>query len=265
MARAIDPDWDDDDLLDRRDEQPEPRSRARLPWLRMSLLSGLSIAVLVYFALHDGPSLPSGEPKDVPASVLVAPPPMWRPLPQAGPVYGLDKAFAPATFTARQHRSGAREDTLVLGQIADARQARISLVQGLTEDGTRSFFIDIVRRAAEAGLSVARNAQSRMAPTKFGPVEMAEVTLAGATEQTCQAFRFADPESKFGFQGWLCGSDSQSIDPVQTACFIDRLSLASADNATLKGLFARAERNRTDSCTQAARTAAASVRPPLRP
>lgn len=265
MARAIDPDWDDDDLLDHPDEQPPSRPRARLPWLRMSLLSGLSIAVLVYFARQDGPSRPSSEPKDVPASVLVAPPPMWRPLPQAGPVYGLDKAFAPVTFSARQHRSGAREDTLVIGQAADVRQARISLVQGLTEDGTRSFFVDIVRRAAEAGLSVVRNAQSRMAPTKFGPVEMAEVTLAGTTEQACQAFRYTDPESKFGFQGWLCGGDAQSIDPVQTACFIDRLSLASAENAVLKSLFARAERNRTESCTQSARTAAANVRPPLRP
>ncbi|AWM88756.1 hypothetical protein [Microvirga sp. 17 mud 1-3] len=266
MQRAIHADWDEDEEDDASDGEPLPRSRSRLPWLRMALLSGLSIAALVYFAHEEGSRpLPPGAPGAVPASVLVAPPPPWRPLPQAAPAYVLDKPFAPPVFSARAHISGGREDTFVLGRFGDSRHGRISLVQGDAGTERRSFFVDIVRRAAEAGLSVTRNAQSRMAATKFGPVEMAEVTLAGTAEQTCQAFRFADPETAFGFQGWLCGAEARIVDEAQAACFIDRIALSGQEGLVLKALFARAERNRGEACNLAARTAALSPTPPARP
>ncbi|MBZ6075610.1 hypothetical protein [Microvirga puerhi] len=265
MPQAIDADWDDDPL-DLDDERPSQRGRSRLPWLRMCLISGLTVAALVHFARQDDrQSRPTAEPKDVPASPLIAPPPAWRPLPQASAVFGLEKAFAPPLLTARQHTSGAREDTVLLGQFGDPRHARLVVTQGSPDGGKRSFFVDTVRKAAEAGLSVTRNAQSRLMATKFGPVEIAEMTLAGATEQTCQAFRFADADSAFGIQGWLCGVDPQSIDPTQTACFIDRVTLAGTDSLILKAFFAHAERNRTEACALAARTAAIAVKSPVRP
>jgi hypothetical protein len=266
MQRAIHADWDEDEEDDASEGEPLPRARSRLPWLRMILLSGLSIAVLVYFAREErSRTLPQGEPGAVPASVLVAPPPPWRPLPQAAPAYALDKPFAPPAFSARINAAGGREDTFVLGRFGDPRHGRISLIQGDAGTERRSFFVDIVRRAAEAGLSVTRNAQSRMATTKFGPVEMAEVTLAGATEQTCQAFRFADPETAFGFHGWLCGTEARSVDETQAACFIDRIALSGQEGLVLKALFAQAERNRSEACALAARTAALSPTPPARP
>ncbi|MGO4572043.1 hypothetical protein [Microvirga sp. 2TAF3] len=266
MSKATYADLDEDDMLDLLDERPVARARKPLPWLRMFLLSGFSIAALVYFARQDERPMPlSGGPKPVPASVLIAPPPIWTPIVPANALYGIEKGFAPVTLEARQHSAGGREDTLVLGAFGDIRHGRISLVQGITETGKRSFFVDIVRRAADAGLSITRNAQSRMVMTKFGPVEAAAMTLAGRSEQNCQAFRFADPETSFGFQGWLCGADVQPVDENHLACFIDRVTLAGGDNAVLRTLFARAERSRTDACALAARTASISVKSPSRP
>src|SRR6478736_187980 len=125
MQRAIDADWDEDDLLDDWDEQPLPRARARLPWFRMCVMSGITVSGLVFFARHDATKAPPA-PKDVPAAILVAPPPAWRPLPQAA-FYGIDKPLLPMAFDVRQHRSGAREDTLLLGQFGEAHHARISI------------------------------------------------------------------------------------------------------------------------------------------
>lgn len=270
MPRASYADWDEDDTFDLADDlqedEPETRVRRRLPWLRMIVLSGLSVGVLVYFARQEEQSTiaESGAPRAIPASVLVAPPPVWKPVVPANALYGIEKAFAPVALEARQHSSGGREDTLVIGNFGDPRYSRISFVQGI-EETKRSFFVDIVRRAADAGLSVSRNAQSRMVATKFGPVEAAAVSLAASGEQNCQAFRFADQEAAFGFQGWLCSAEIQPVDETQLACFIDRLVLTTDGQAALRSLFARTERSRTDACALVARTASIGVRAPSRP
>jgi hypothetical protein len=165
---------------------------------------------------------------------------------------------------ARQHTSGAREDTLILGRFGDPHHARITLHQGSSEPD-RSFFVDIVRRAAEAGLSVARNGMSRQVITKFGPVEAAPMTLARPAEQACQAFRFSDPEAGFGFQGWLCGSETLAADEAQLACLIDGITLAGGTNPSLKAMFVGVERNRTEACGSGARTASIGIKPLPRP
>ena len=108
----------------------------------------------------------------------------------------------------------------MVGAIGEPRYARVSLSEGIPMVA-RSFYVDIVRRAAEAGLAVERNAQTSMLATKFGAIESAAVTLAGPTEQNCQAFRFLDGETGFGFQGWLCGSDSQPVE-TKPACLLHR-------------------------------------------
>ncbi|MBF9233015.1 hypothetical protein [Microvirga alba] len=262
MPKATYADLDEDDLLD---ERPLPRRRKPMPWLRMAILSSLTVAGLAYLAQRDEREAEAGDPKTIAPSVLIAPAPIWKPIPASPALYGLDKSLGPATVEARQHTSGGREDTLSLGTLGEARYARISLMHGFTEPA-RSFFVDLARRAAEAGLSVARNTQSRMVPTKFGPVEAAAVTLAATTEQNCQAFRFADAEAGFGFHGWFCGAASvTAVDDTQLTCFIDKISFAGSDYPALKALFARAERNRLEACSPAARTASIGVKAQGRP
>jgi hypothetical protein len=262
MREAVYAEWDED-VADWIDERPSRRAARRsLPWLRIVLLSSCSIAGLVYLALEGEQAGRSPQrQRAVPSSVLIAPAPVWKAISPSPAPYALEKPSGPITLEARQNTGGTREDTVILGSFGDARSARISLVQG-PQEASGSLFIDIVRRAALAGLAVARHAQSRMIETKFGAVEAAPMTLAGKAEQECQAFRFADSSMDFGFQGWLCGGAS---DDAQLACFIDGIALANATSPSLKALFAQAERDRSTACGTGARTAAIDVRPPQRP
>ncbi|HEX2509880.1 MAG TPA: hypothetical protein VHK66_05115, partial [Microvirga sp.] len=124
----------------------------------------------------------------------------------------------------------------------------------------QSFYVDLVRHAAEAGLSVVRSAQAAPLPTKFGMAEAAHVTFAGESEQTCLAIRFAHPEMQFGLQGWLCGSP---VGEGHLTCLVDRLVVTGNEDPALKVLFAQAERQRLPACAPQARTASAQ-RPPSR-
>ncbi|NNC01215.1 hypothetical protein HI113_45980, partial [Corallococcus exiguus] len=124
-------------------------------------------------------------------------------------------------------------------------------------------YLDLVKAAAEAGLSVVRSAQSENLQTKFGTMETASIILADRAEQTCQAFRFDDPS--FGVLGWRCTAGTASTDDAQLACFIERITLVDGD-AALKSLFAQTERRRTGACGSPARTAAmGSAKPISRP
>lgn len=264
MPRAVTPEWDEDDIADWVDERPSRRlKRRRASWLRVIVMSSCSIAGLAYLALQLEPARqPAERPQKIPSSVLVAPAPAWRPLPPSPAPYALSGTAGPVAAEARQHGSGAREDTLTLGRFGDFRYAQVSLVQG-TAEPPGSFYIEIVRRAARAGLAVAHQGQSRTVATKFGPLEAAPLTLAAKAEQACQAFRFTDTEAHFSLQGWLCGSSAP--DDAQLACFIDGIVPTGSASPSLKAAFAQAERSRTDACGPSARTAAVSVRPPARP
>ncbi len=264
MPRAGYAEWDEEDLADWVDERPARRlKRRRTPWLRVILMSSCSIAGLAYLALQQEPARrPAERSKQVPSSVLVAPAPAWKPISPSPALYALAGASGSVAMEARQHTNGAREDTLILGRFGEFRYAQVALVQGVPES-TGSFYIDTVRRAARAGLAVAHQGQGRMVPTKFGTVEAAPLTLAAKGEQSCQAFRFADTEADFSLQGWLCGSSAP--DDAQLACFIDGITLAGSPSPSLKAVFGRAERSRTDACGASARTASVAVKPPARP
>jgi hypothetical protein len=263
MARGGFAGWEEDDAFDMVDERPARHARKKpLPWLRLVLLSSCTIAALAYFAQDRERTKQAQSPKAVARSVLIAPAPVWRTVSPSPAVYALEGNLGPVALEARQHTSGAREDTMVLGAFGNARHARITLVQGF--DGpARTFFVDIVRRAAEAGLAVVRNGMSRMVATKFGPVETAAVTLTGSSEQECQAFRFSNGDAGFAFQGWLCGFGTGA--DAQLACFVDGIALAGGTNPSLKVLFGAAERNRQDACPSAARTASIVPKASQRP
>src|SRR5215217_4371794 len=209
MPRAGYAEWDEDDLADWVDERPARRLRRRpSSWLRVALMSLCSIAGLAYLALQLEPApRPAERAKEVPSSVLLAPAPAWKPVSPSPAAYALAGASGSVAMEARQHTNGAREDTLILGRFGDFRYAQVSLVQGQPETAG-SFYIDIVRRAARAGLAVAHQGLGRTVPTKFGTLEAAPLTLAAKGEQACQAFRFADADADFSFQGWICGSSA---------------------------------------------------------
>jgi hypothetical protein len=239
------------------------RSRlSSLPWLRTSLLSAAAVAALVHFAAEREPSPPS-EPAAIPLAALLTPPPAWRPVAQASPLYALE-GIDPNSYAweVRRHVSGAREDTLTFGGFGEVGYGRLQLVSGASEAEPASFYVDLARQAAEAGLSVVRSAQAAPIATKFGAAEIGAVSLAGASEESCLALRVGDPALGFRMRGWICGSAAQPATEPQLACLIDRLTLVGEDPA-LTALFAGAERRRALGCAPAPTpwaTAAASER-----
>jgi hypothetical protein len=255
MQRAIELDEDEDALFDA-DERPLPRARRRLPWFRMSLFSGLCIAALAFIAEQERTEPVVGGTIAIPATVLVSPPPTWQVLNPSGVAFSFDKALGPASAEARQHSGGGREDTLVVGAPGAGRYARVTFSYRIPV-APRTFYLDIVRRAAEAGLAVERSGQTFMIATKFGAVETAPVTLTGPAEHGCQAFRFRDDDASFGFQGFVC---EPGILPERAACFIDSMTATGTD-ASLAALFNRLDRGRADNCAFEVRTATIPAKP----
>lgn len=263
MARAGIPAWDEDESFF--EERPARRRvrRKRRSWPRLILTSGLMIAGLVYLAQQKSGETGGESRSDGRTPVLIAPAPAWTPVDATPALYAIETSTGPRSVETRQHTSGAREDTVTMGRFGDPGYTRLTLVQNSSEP-VRSFFIDIVRRAAQAGLAVPRTSQARTIATKFGPVEAASVTLAGSGERDCRAFRFSDGPSGFGFQGWTCGADAAPPDDARLACFIDGITLSGAGTSSMRALFARAERNRTEACT-VGRAVSTGVRSPPRP
>lgn len=248
----------------RRGQRGRP-GRRTVPWLRIGVTSAAVIASLAYVAhLRDRRA---GEltAAPVPPANLIAPPPPWQPLPKAAPLYaveGADGKPLAALLEARRHTGGGREDVLTFGSFGDAGYARLSVTRGPTEPDRGRFFVDLVRRAAAAGLSVARSSQSEAVATKFGSVEAAPITLADNAEQGCLAFRFARDDASFGIQGWLCGSAAMPVSTGQLTCFLDRVVLAGpVDDPPLRALFAESERHRMEACAPAAKPASTRAGP----
>ncbi len=244
-----------------------PRRRAPVLWLPSALWSVAAVSGLVWLA---GERQEAG-PAPTPPAVLAAPPSPWQPLPNAAPVYALEGQEAriltslgsaiawsegrpapaegevPLKQEARRHEGGGREDVITLGASPDAAQFRLEIRRGVPEPAPTSFYIDVVRRAAEAGLAVVRAATPVQIATKFGPVEAAPALFEG--RGSCLAFRFAHPDLAFRLSGWLCGPEGRPVDEEGLVCAIDRLVLApGVQDPALRVLFAQAERRRTGGC-----------------
>jgi hypothetical protein len=264
VPRAADTELDEDDAVRTAEKRNGEPFRRPLPWFRVLVLSGLMVAGLVQLAqraFREG----SDRPGPTAAAAPVAPEPIWTPVIRATAIYGIDRSPLPVAAEARRHRGGLQEDILTIGVFGQAGYGRISFGLGSSDRPAGSLFVETVRRAADAGLSVLRHAPSHTLATKFGPAETASVTLAADGEQSCQAFRFRDPDADFGFHGWLCGSAGQPPEDGPIACLMDRIVLAGGDDLRLKAIFAEAEGQRLGACPAVSRTAAILLNSPGRP
>jgi hypothetical protein len=243
-------------------DTPARRKRSSFPWLRLCLGSGAVTAALVVLARQPEPAiLDYPERPVIDEAPLRAPPPLWQPIAQPAALFGLDVPDLqglPFAYEARREGDEAREDTLTFGSAeADARPYARLVVQHSAQPEPRgsSFFVDLARRAADAGLAVARSAPASGLSTKFGVADVADVALSGNTERACLGFRLSHADSVFRLGGWLCGPGGQPA-RRQLACLIDGLSLRGNDTG-LRALFAQAERQRDPACAPPARVAEA--------
>lgn len=241
------------------------RKRSDFPWLRVCLASSAVAAALVVLArqpeLH--PFEASARPRIELASSH-APPPAWERMPQPTALYAIDAPDLqglPIRHEARRDPEGARDDTLTFGAAEDGLKPYFQLVVRLSAQPERSeasFFVDLARRAAEAGLAVTRSASPGGVRTKFGTAEVADVTLAGDAERACLAFRLPGSEALFRAGGWFCGASDPPPSRDRLACLIDGLSLRGSGDQALKALFSQAEGRRDLACAPPPRVVAAS-------
>jgi hypothetical protein len=220
-------------------------------WLPTGLAAAAAIAGLVALAQQRTREAPGNDPgalPETPKAVLAAPAPSWQPMPEAAPLFALEASGPglPQGHAAQRHAGGGREDTLTLGGPGAPLRFHLAVTRGLSDADPPSFYVDLVHRAAEAGLAVERSAPPAPVATKFGTAEAAPATLGGLA---CLAVRFRHPELAFRLHGWLCGSDALQVDEGHLACLLDGLVLAGATgDAALRVLFAQAEPWRTGAC-----------------
>ncbi|KAA2237086.1 hypothetical protein [Salinarimonas soli] len=215
-------------------------------------VAALAVALGLAFVVLRPVPVPRDEPPPADA-VLLAPPAAWLPIAHATPLFAVaapELRGLPLVHAARRHREGGREDVLAYGAFSgEGLHLRLAVRAGDPEEPAPSFFIDLVRRASEAGFAVTRSGAPDTLMTKFGPAEAADVALEETVERDCIAFRTDHPEAALRLSGWVCGVPSRPADRQLLACLLDRLTLrAPHEDLLLRAFFAAADEHRNPAC-----------------
>lgn len=217
--------------------------------LASSALASAALAALVSMPMRGVKSV------DGPAASARGPAASWVDIQKPFQLYTLPSpefGKAPSLYEARRLAVGeGRIDTLVFGKFdGTSSYLRVS-IQRLAEPGPASgFFIDLARRAAEAGLAVSHPSVTAQIASSFGGLDFASATLEhGGTQARCQLFRLSDSGPDLHVAGLACAGGGRELEPSGLACLIDRLSLISArDDAALRLFFAAADLKRDHFC-----------------
>jgi hypothetical protein len=153
-----------------------------------------------------------------------------------------------ASYTARRSSRNDREDAIQWQATgAGGAEARIALQRGPDASAAPSLFVDMTRQQAERGIAVTRAGTPGLVITKFGPVEMADMTFSdiGGISQACLAFRRVGEGGEPNISGWQCAPQGGVVERPELACFIDRLALLKGgDDQALRRFFSDAETRR---------------------
>lgn len=158
----------------------------------------------------------------------------------------LDRAYE-----ARRHaEGGGRRDRLAFGRIGETPYLRFEVYRVGDEPAPRvSLHVAAARRAAEIGYSIDRSGAVAGRDSRFGLVEIADVTLARLDQrQHCLVFQTAD-EGVVRLSGLSC--DAGGVAPARQAllCQIDRIQLmAAGDDDRLRETFVAADRRAGAQC-----------------
>lgn len=181
----------------------------------------------------------------------------WQRISRPVPMFALESPELDnltARLEAYQSADGRqRQDQLDIGNF-DGTTAHLHLRLQPDHEGAgaapQPFIIGLVREAAARGLAIQRSSLATSLPTRFGPVETADVALAGDSDsRACIAFRKQADGVPLALSGWWCGTAARPADRQQLTCLIDRIDLRSAgDDLVLRAAFARTELKRNPAC-----------------
>ena len=125
----------------------------------------------------------------------------------------------------------------------DGAWLRVALhLAGPLDGAPGSFYLDLTRAAARAGVAVTRASLPTMHQIRFGGLEVAEVVLAeGEGARACLGFRLLAGEPDLRILGFACDRERQP-EPRALACTLDGLQLlAPGFDEGLARFFAAAE------------------------
>jgi hypothetical protein len=183
---------------------------------------------------------------------------VWTSVPRPQPAFVLEtSAFQERpVLDVRVHgEGGGREDIFSFASPGQPQgfASVIAYRPGAEAGPAQTFYLAFARRAAEAGLALARSAVPQPLPTKFGFAEAAEVTFAdGQAQHSCMAWRLDADVAELRLSGWTCAGAGQKVDRHAVACLVDRLELApGTGDRSLKSIFQAAERQRLSGCPPA--------------
>ena len=179
-----------------------------------------------------------------------APAPVWIDLTDASPRYMLRRetpfGSEPTFYSARRHAAGGgRLDQMVFGSSGvDAATLRLSIYQPLDEPrGAGSFWLEMARRAGEAGLALERApSEPEALPTRLGAFEFGDIVArSGQTTLSCAGFRQISRSPDLTISGLACFGgqvlDAKAMRAVVT-CALEGVSLAPGeDDMALKAFF----------------------------
>jgi hypothetical protein len=161
-------------------------------------------------------------------------------------------------YKARSHVSGLREDILSWrkSNAAQLPHALMIVQKDMPPRGydTPNIHMEITKRSKAMDLSLTKTSVLSTIPSKFGPVEVLDVTFADKTknQHSCVAFRTQAMQPNLKLSGWLCGEAANAIERPQVTCFINRLDILGAKQDTsIHKIFQNAESQRGN-CTSRA-------------
>jgi hypothetical protein len=247
----------------RGEDDDSTRAPRRSPFRIFTMLRiGIGIAVAQVFAILavlTGQIQAPHQPV-TPRPVPQAPPPEWAIVRDAPAPFAWDApalAGAPRLHEAREHRGGGgRIDVVVAGTFPDTGSAHARLV--IRQPGPEaippvSFFVELAREAAQAGVAVLRSTQPDAITTRFGPVIVNHAVLRGqGVERACLAFQPAAGNGPLRLSGWWCGAESAPASPRDLACALTHLRVVEGvADPQLRGLLAAPDPSRGRACAAA--------------
>jgi hypothetical protein len=251
------------DLVEVTAQQPAPP--ARLPRARQGTVGPLRLigaaaaaaaaAVGLAYAVSDF-HLDREAESEAPlaaASPTLPTKPVWAPITRPIQIYALDAADVAGTlanYEARRHISdNGREDVLSFGTFDGVSPyVRLSIYRAPQDIPSSSFFLDMARTAADAGLWIGHNTVASPLVTRFGPFEAADIALGASNDPSiCLGFRFFAGSPVLRITGFYCGTTTHPADRSALKCLLNRLDLVSAgDDVPLRDFFVEAESRRSD-------------------
>jgi len=224
------------------EDVPEPR-RAR-GWLTR-VAFGLAAAAGLVGAAYMISTKPDAPISD---AALRAPDLVETLDPKLAPLFTIDAGEgAHALYEAHVvAATGDRRDAYSVGDFrTEAPTLRVELWKRAKPSPRGSLFVEMAEAAANFGAVIERLEASRNLATSQGPVEWAELSLAGV-HRRCVGFRLVG-RGDAGLHGLACAAPGAKIDAAELGCLIDRLTLTQAGrDAGLESLLKGSGQRRTN-------------------